>query len=181
MFICPQIYQLTKPERTLLLTAFRHVFVQNATDGVNHLRRFSSTTHILMFGQERHVLSAHGQPSFKGLTFLERNSFAGRLRQSSQSLFSQIIQQRHAIANRFRESCAQNINGTMISHISLTCSHATDFMLAFSIQAQRPKTARTHGSPIRWCLRQTTRHRRTHGPVHTSYTGGARGNHADAA
>ena len=46
---------------------------------------------------------------------------------------------------------------------------------------QRPETARAHGSPIRWCLRQTTRHRRTHGPVHTSCTGGARGDHADAA
>lgn len=51
----------------------------------------------------------------------------------------------------------------------------------FSFQVQRPETARAHGSPIRWCLRQTTRHRRTHGPVRTSCTGGARGDHADVA
>ena len=63
----------------------------------------------------------------------------------------------------------------------ITSQRASVSPLEFSFQVQRPETVRAHGSPIRWCLRQTTRHRRTHGPVRTSYTGGARGDHADAA
>ena len=82
-----------------------------------------------MVRQKRHILSAHGQPLLKGFALPERNTFTGSLGQQVQSLLPKSVQQWHFVTDCLGESCAQNINRTVVGYVFFTCSHAIDFIV----------------------------------------------------